>query len=182
FISSVASGATNVSIGNSYAGQAISSAINAGKDYAINCAVRKEDIDTDSLSDEIYKGLGQGMTREAVYKMMDAYILKYIPEEDKRFDLKAIQALKEKFFAIISAGKEQAVDDFTEEFGKLPLKKRKAIVQKLQAEGDKIANSSAKIVFGKNFKDLSPKELNNPKFLAELEKRTSEFEAQAANN
>ena len=108
--------------------------------------------------------MANGLTRESVHDILDATVVKAIPDSWRRIDLKIFEQMKEGLYQVVMAIEDQQVEQFQEDFEDLSWDKKLQIAGRTIEWGAEIADQASHEVFGKNFADLTPEEIISDKF------------------
>ncbi len=100
FVNSVASGAVQVEIDSDYVNEIAEKALNKAASQATSDLVIEGKVDIEKLDAAIYESIANGITDDAVHKIIDDHIIPLIPDEYKRVDVQFYDELKDLFTSV----------------------------------------------------------------------------------
>ncbi|MCK5664555.1 MAG: hypothetical protein KAI17_13780, partial [Thiotrichaceae bacterium] len=172
FFKSLAGGLSVVEVGNGV-GSAIfeatfEEALQETSNQAIDNNLDLSEIDFEKVNDALYKGMANGLTREAVHGLMDATVMKKLPESWKRYTLKAIEEMENFFYESMLSYKqyqnEQEQIAVLKEIAKMSDGDRLELIETMRMQDLKFRENIAQDIFGKSYSDLTAKEILSSKF------------------
>lgn len=159
---------TGDGVANGVLDSAVQGIIDNTVEQTVDNGFKLDKIDFEQVKNSAIHGFANGITREAVHAMMDATLIKAIPQEWRRVDKKAFAEMKEAMYqALISARSFYQNELKQLIYGLTPEQKSRVF----QVTGEMISDSQSEAssrVFGKKFEELTDKERKNPEFIRKM--------------
>lgn len=169
---SLASGVSTVEVGNDAVAGIIESTLDGALQSVATQSIENNldfsKIDFKEVEMALYQGLADGVTRESVHAIMDATLIKAIPESWKRADLKAIDAISDAFYEVLLSYEkylqQERINFALQSLMVIDDQERVELINAMNKVDYDTKEEVARNVFGKSFKDLSAKEILSDDF------------------
>jgi len=172
FLKSILSSVAVVEVGNDSLATIIESTVDSTLNSVATQGVEEDfnfkKIDFKQVENSLYQGFANGVTRESVHAFMDATVIKAIPEDMRRIDKKAMDELEDAFYKAMLSYQEYQREQIQlavlKSLFQMNKDDRENLFKLIQAKDQEIKERIAQKTFGKNFKDLTAKEILSDNF------------------